>query len=338
MLLESVKKPLIRKNSNGKKEECGSITKEFVRVNGAKQGMIIETTNEEHPVLLFLHGFGFPAYPIIKANDVQLENYFTVCYWEQRGAGISYQAENSKELIKIEDAVDDVIEVANYLRGKYAQSKIYLLGHSWGTYIGSLVAKKAPELFHAYIGVGQIGSAKESEKEAYDFILQTATARQDKKALKEINKFPFNDLYYENRKYGSVRMKYLEKFGGGTTRKGYSNFQLLQAIMSCPMYSFTEKGNFFRGLEYTSRSFLSVMATTDLVELVPNIDIRVFIMHGKNDYTTSYNQAKRFYNALNCPSKKMFTFQNSAHTPYIEEKEKFYKLIKNEILKETTNL
>lgn len=48
MLADSIEKPL----KNGK----GTILKEYVDINGSRQGMIIESLNEGKPLLLFLHG------------------------------------------------------------------------------------------------------------------------------------------------------------------------------------------------------------------------------------------------------------------------------------------
>lgn len=90
---------------------------------------------------------------------------------------MSYDKEPSKPL-SVEQLLDDTIQVVNYLRKKYGQEKVFLFGHSWGSYLGSLAAHKNPELFHAYIGVGQIGSAKGSEHETYNFILNTAKSKK----------------------------------------------------------------------------------------------------------------------------------------------------------------
>ncbi len=56
---------------------------QLVHLNGSQQGVIIKHNKDKFaPILLFLHGGpGFPAYPLISANRVELEQEFTVCYW-----------------------------------------------------------------------------------------------------------------------------------------------------------------------------------------------------------------------------------------------------------------
>lgn len=91
-------------------------------------------------LLLFLHGGpGFPAYPIVKGHGIRFEQFFTVCYWDQRGAGVSYNKNEVSPPLTVEQLAADTVQVMNYLRDKFAQDKVFLLGHSWGTYLGSLV-------------------------------------------------------------------------------------------------------------------------------------------------------------------------------------------------------
>jgi len=64
----------------------GSISEKiFVPIGGVKQGMFIRGKKIDKPVLLFLHGGpGFPNYFLFDKFNTELEDFFTVCYWEQR--------------------------------------------------------------------------------------------------------------------------------------------------------------------------------------------------------------------------------------------------------------
>ncbi|MBZ9607952.1 alpha/beta hydrolase [Clostridium estertheticum] len=163
--------PLLDKNGNVIE---GSISeKVYVKINGAKMGMIIKSENASNPVLLFVHGGpGMPEYPLTEAYPTGLEKYFTVVWWNQRGAGLSYSSDISAKTMTTEQFVSDTIEVTNYLRKRFGQDKIYLMGHSWGSYIAIEAAAKSYELYHAYIGVGQISNQMESEKIAYKYMLK----------------------------------------------------------------------------------------------------------------------------------------------------------------------
>lgn len=70
----------------------GSISKKiFVNINGVKQVMFIRGKDSTKPVLLYLHG-GIPDYFLTKKYPTGLEEVFTVVWWDQRWAGISYNA------------------------------------------------------------------------------------------------------------------------------------------------------------------------------------------------------------------------------------------------------
>jgi len=143
-----------------------SSEKIFVDINGVKQGMFITSTDAAHPVLLYLHG-GLPEHILTHKYPTRLEKYFTVVWWEQRGAGISYNASLSRDCLTVEQLIYDTLEMTNYLRNRFDQEKIYLLGHSHGSFFGIQAAAKAPELYHAYIGEAQMSNQLKSEVQAY---------------------------------------------------------------------------------------------------------------------------------------------------------------------------
>jgi pimeloyl-ACP methyl ester carboxylesterase len=63
---------------------------------------------------------------------------FVVAAWEQRGAGKSYSAIDPPETLTVEQLVSDTIEVTNYLRERFGEDKIYIVGNSWGTTLAVL--------------------------------------------------------------------------------------------------------------------------------------------------------------------------------------------------------
>jgi len=146
----------------------GSISeKTFVNINGINQGMFIKSKNKDNPVLLYLHG-GMPEYFLTSKYPSVLDDYFTVVWWEQRGSGISYNENIPQETINLEQFISDTLEMTNYLRDRFGKDKIYLMGHSGGTFIGIQAAARKPELYYAYIGMAQMTYQLESEKIAYE--------------------------------------------------------------------------------------------------------------------------------------------------------------------------
>ncbi|MGL5891038.1 MAG: alpha/beta fold hydrolase, partial [Bacteroidia bacterium] len=118
---------------------------ERVSIGGTEQAMIIRGHDVKNPVLLYLHGGpGTPEFAFIKKEFAELEKHFTICYWEQRGAGKSAKWKLPSEQVTLEQLVKDCGEVAVYLQQRFKTGRIYLLGHSWGTVLGAHSAKTYP--------------------------------------------------------------------------------------------------------------------------------------------------------------------------------------------------
>ena len=139
----------------------GSISeKAFVDINGVRQGMFIQSKDATHPVLLCLHG-GMPEYFLTERYPTGLENDFTVVWWEQRGAGLSYSPGIPPETMTLEQFIADTLSVTNYLRDRFSKEKIYLMAHSGGTFIGLQAAARAPELYSRVHWRGSDGASAE---------------------------------------------------------------------------------------------------------------------------------------------------------------------------------
>lgn len=96
----------------------GSISeKAFADINGVRQGMFIQSKNPAHPVLLCLHG-GLPEHFLTERHPTDLENDFTVVWWEQRGAGLSYSPRIPPQTMMVEQFMADTMSVTGYLRDR----------------------------------------------------------------------------------------------------------------------------------------------------------------------------------------------------------------------------
>ncbi|MDR2900293.1 MAG: alpha/beta hydrolase, partial [Treponema sp.] len=177
-------------------EIAGSIAeKQFIEIGGIQQGFFIRSENPENPVILFLHGGpGSPelAFGYSYDKTERLEKYFTVCYWDQRGAGMTFTRSTDPSTLTVDQMVEDTRQMTEYLQERFNQEKIYLMGHSWGSLLGVKTIEKYPENYAAYIGIGQLSHQVESEKLAYDYMLNHAKEIDDKAAIKSLAKFDRN--------------------------------------------------------------------------------------------------------------------------------------------------
>jgi pimeloyl-ACP methyl ester carboxylesterase len=335
--------------SSGKMEQCrdptgqpipGSLAEKiYVNINGVDQGMFIKSKDVTHPIMLFLHG-GIPVYYLTKKYPTGLENHFTMVWWEQRGSGLSYSSQIPPESITLEQIISDTREVTKYLQKRFGQEKIYLMAHSGGTFIGIQVAAQAPELFHAYIGVGQMSNQLKSERLAYDYMLKEFRAMGNKKMVIKLEGVPITHSEGISAYYLSLRDGAMHTLGIGTTRSMNSVFKdIFLPSLTSQEFTLTEKINTWRGKSRSGVSWLwNTMLSTDMKKEVPVINIPVYFIHGIYDYTVSYDLAKDYFEHLKAPIKGFYTFQQSAHSPFLEEPQRMQEIFQEDILTRKINL
>jgi pimeloyl-ACP methyl ester carboxylesterase len=312
----------------------GSISEKIrVNINGVEQGMFIKSKNSTNPVLLYLHG-GMPDYFLTQKYPTGLEDIFTVVWWEQRGSGLSYSAHIPPETMTLEQMISDAKEVTSYLLKRFGQDKIYLMGHSGGTFIGIQVAAQAPELYNAYIGVAQMSDQLKSERLAYEYMLKQFRERGNKKMVRKLEAAPVTMTDGIPDTYLSLRDPAMHSLGIGTTHDMHSVITgIFLPSLTCSEYTLFEKVNMWRG---KSRSGISIlgdnMLATDLSKQVPELKIPVYFFEGIYDYTCSYTEAKAYFEKLKAPIKGFYTFEKSAHSPLFEEPEKMQQILRDDVL------
>ena len=113
----------------------GLSEKTWVRLGGLDQGMVIKSRDLRNPVLLYLHG-GMPDYFLTERYPTGLEGLFTVVWWEQRGSGLLYHRGLDPDTVTPERMMEDALELADHLRERFGRDRVYLMGHSGGTFLG----------------------------------------------------------------------------------------------------------------------------------------------------------------------------------------------------------
>jgi pimeloyl-ACP methyl ester carboxylesterase len=314
-----------------------------IQINGVEQGMFIKSRNIQNPVLLFVHGGpGMPEYWLTQRYPTGLEDHFTVVWWEQRGAGLSYNPDISPETMTAEQFIADTIEVTRYLLNRFGKEKIYLMGHSWGSTIGIQAAAQAPELHHAYIGMGQISNQLQSEQLAYEYALAQYRNNGNLRMLRKLEAAPPAMAVPLPAAYEALRDEYMHDLGIGTTREMTSVITgIFLPSWQFREYTLAEKVNLWRGkVNSRSRDFglWDAMLTTDLSQQVTKLAIPAYFFHGQYDYTCAYPLARAYFDKLQAPVKGFYTFDESAHSPIFEEPEKALKILLEDVLNRTNAL
>ena len=316
---------------------AGSIASiEKIKLGGVDQYLIIRGADSTKPVMLYLHGGpGSPEIAFMKETNTAIENDFVMVYWEQRGAGKSYSKDIPVESMNHAQFISDTKELSEILAKRFKKEKIYLMGHSWGSFLGILTAYQYPELFHAYLGVGQVCHQYRGEQISFDWVKEQANNRKNEDAIKALSELTFPDSTADSHAWLDflmVERNYTMQFGGGVTHEMKGMWPVLKIVLNAQEYTFSEKVSFMSGSLLSLEHLWPSVINTNLFNEIDSMQVPVYIFHGKHDYQTPYLVAKDFYNQLKAPEKEFFSFENSAHSPVMEEIDKFNSILREKVL------
>lgn len=318
---------------------AGSVSEKlWISIGGVEQGMILKGRDATRPVLLYLHG-GMPDYFLTQRFPTGLDEEFVVCWWDQRGAGLSFDPARAGEAVTVDLLVADAIEVTDYLRRRFGQERIWLMGHSGGTFLGMRVIARAPERFHAYLGVAQMADQRASEREAWAFLVEEFRRRGDSRMVAALEAAPVTATEVPDA-YLAVRDDAMHRAGVGTMRAMGSVAEgLFLASLQNRELTLGEKIGLWRGKASTGVSSMwKEMLSSDLSALVPQVEVPVYFFHGVHDRTCSYAEAVKYFDRLAAPRKGFYTFAESAHSPLFEEPERLRTLVREDVLRGTNQL
>ena len=279
-----------------------------IRIGGINQWISIKGKDLQSPVLLFLHGGpGNSVMGYAEKFTAELQKHFVVVQWDQRESGKTASLNPPGNIRAVEVMEGDAIEVIHYLQKKFSQDKIYLMGHSWGGFLGLLVAAHHPELLHGYIAICPMIHQIESERIALQWMMNKAKAENNQKALAELSqvRIPFENgeqLYYHR--------GWLIHYRGGKFPD--KDFVLTWSEKWLGLFNEASAYNFF--------------------EIAPEMGCPVYFFAGGKDLQTNHKLISDYYEAVTAKQKKFFLFENSAHNLTTSEPARLQSTIIREVL------
>jgi proline iminopeptidase len=305
-----------------------------VPIGGHDQAIMLRGNNARAPVLLFLEGGpGGTAVGSMRHSGQGLEENFVVATWDQRGTGKSAAALEPVETLTVDQAVRDAIEVSEYLRERFDQSKIFLVGSSWGTTLGVLAAAQRPDLFYAYVGTGQMVDQQETDKLMYAESVAYAERVGDAgfaRQLAAIGPPPYTDM-----------LRYPVAISSNPDWRAYSpgpdhnNSAEYPASLFVAEYTLTEQARGMAALVDTFALMYPQLQEVDFRRDVPRLDVPVFVVEGAHEAPGRAVLAREWFALLAAPSKQLVTFESSGHTPHLDEPGLFAAFLADVVLAQT---
>jgi pimeloyl-ACP methyl ester carboxylesterase len=295
-------------------EATGISEVQHLRLGGIDQWVMIRGESTRNPPLIMLHGGpGFSETDMFRYFNAALERDFTVVYWDQRGAGKSFDPSIPRSSMTVERFLADLDELVDAVCRRLHASKVTIFGHSWGSALGVLYTARFPHKVAAYVGSGQVGDSKLGEALSYEYALATAQRRGHRKAVEALRRMGppphgrkdlMSERTWVQRLDGQLGPRALWKMGRMILGMPDSILALPKAL---------------RGFRFTLDAMWDEVSALNLLELAPTLQVPAFFLLGRNDHWVPAAASMAYVDALTGPSKKVVWFERSGHEPFMDE-------------------
>ena len=311
-----------------------SLSEKFVMdINGAPNGFYINSKDTDNPVLLLVSsGPGTDDYFLTdKYKDMDLEDDFTVVYWDYRGCGIAYDRNVDINEITLDNLINDTHEVTGYLKERFSREKIFLMGFSGGSKIAINVAQMYPEDYYAYIGMAQcVTDSYENDTLMYGFMKKTFEANGDTRSLKKLEDSVEHIDDHVKCKNWRDYVDLVHEAGGGTIKDKSEFTGNIIPIFTCRCYTVREKLNYVPSLKmYDKAPIADEIKNYDYREEITSLDIPAYFISGEYDYNCPWELVEDYCDGLKAPDKGFYLIPDSAHSPLWENPEKTCDILKS---------
>ena len=308
--------------------------KKKIPVNGVMQRIHVRTNNESLPVLLFLHGGpGVVNRHSIMTDHKDLLDTFTLATWDQRGTGGSYKGVTI-DTLTIDQLVSDAEVVVEYLCEQFNKEKIFIIGGSWGSLLGTRLAYVHPEHIAAYIGFGQFVNGEKNELISFQYTLDAAKVAGDQDAVKQLEKVgpPVKGQYKGGFDGMMVQRNLMMKYGGYSKSEKERSYMdaIIKPMILSGEYSISDFVGVALGYKKVLKAMWNEIGAEDLSQYT-DFKVPFLVFDGKLDMNTPAELVEDWFNKIKAPHKELIWFEHSGHNPMTDEPERFKKLLREKL-------
>lgn len=289
---------------------------EYVTINGVEHYLLHYKTKKEAPVLIFIHGGPGQSEAMIAyiVEEYTSRNY-NIVYYDQRGAGKTY-LKNKKARPDTEILKEDLLGIVLYVKKAYQKEKVGLIGHSWGSVLGSMFALEHPEHTLCYIGCGQVIDLMENERVGYNKLkdaIEKSGNKKDRKKLEKIGEYPvatFDAATY--RKMGKIR-----SLQGKYHLAAKFDKNMIRMFRKSPIMGMGDIFPFIASMVVNMQVMKELMSF-DLKSKGVEYQVPVYYVLGENDQQTPIEISIAYFNEIEAPDKKLYLIKNAGHAAMID--------------------
>ena len=316
-------------------EIAGSIAElTTVDVNGHDLGLMIRGHDVDNPVLLFLAGGpGGSELGGMRIHLPELEEHFTVVTWDQRGAGTSYTELDPTDTLTLDSYIDDTIVVTDYLRDRFGQDQVYLLGQSWGTTLGVLAVQQHPERYHAFVGTGQMVSQLATDIIFYDDTLTWARDTGNSGLVEDllaIGPPPYDEMLDYEVALANEQEVYAYDHSPNAEGQGQMSENLF-----VEEYEFIDQVHILGAFMDTFAVLYPQLQEIDFRNSDTSFEVPMFFVQGAHEADGRAEIFAEWYPMVDAPIKDLVVLDTSGHRPLFEQPDEFVAYMTDTVLVET---
>ena len=311
--------------------------KQRITLGGFPQKVHIKTNDASKPVLLFLHGGpGVCNRHTVFADHSDLLDTFTVATWDQRGSGGSYRGVDVNTLT-IDRLVEDARELVSWLCRIFNKDKIFVIGGSWGSELGTYLVSRYPERIAAFVGFGQVVDGALNEQLSWEFCMEEAKKAGDEESIRILKKCgpPVMGVYKGGNYDGMMLQRgVMMKYGGyspSEKKRGYVSSTVIP-MLTAREYSLSDMWGIYKGHRVVLEKMWPECGQTCFPKTCTKFAVPFYIFDGRLDQNTPSALVEDWYNSIEAPDKCLVWFENSGHNPMNDEGDKFKKLLREKLL------
>lgn len=302
-----------------------------IDVDGRSLGLMIRGHDTTNPLLLFLAGGpGGSERGAMRRHLPELEKHFTVVTWDQRGTGTSYPALDPVQTLTPESVVADTLAVTDYLRARFDQDRIILLGQSWGSLLGVLAARSAPEKYAAFVGTGQMVSPAATDEIFYRDTLEWAasTGRADlHQSLTEIGPPPYSSILHYESALGYEHD--INPYDHSANSEGAGGFSENLFVSE---YTLVDQVHLLGAFLDTYAALYPQLQEIDFRSSATYFEIPVFFVQGTREASGRSLLFQEWFPAIDAPVKDVTYLPTSGHRPLFEQPAEFVAYLTGTVL------
>ena len=327
--------------------------KRFVRYkNGVNEQLYVRLTDQEeyitiagekvdNPVIISLHGGpGSPTSYVDYCWQDYLTDEYTVVCWDERGCGRSYyrnvNVDPDNETLSFDAQLADLDALVDYLCERFSKDQVIIIGHSYGTKLGSRYVLAHPEKVSAYIGIGQSVNTRNYSDEIYSYedALARARANGDDTTEMEASYERFMaDMSLAN--LMQLRAK-VEPYHPQTVTKDVSTMAALTSpilgVDDMRWYAFQIRALLDdAGMKYYEELVeqpLTGVKDFNALEMGDAYQMPVLFISGSCDWICPVGLVEDYIDVITAPRKELYLIEGCGHSPQAQLPEEFCRAVK----------